>query len=63
VWGPGHFISTNQSFFEFELCKPLAARPPNLDVQLALERADSLLGARRYSDAVDVLEGVKEATR
>jgi hypothetical protein len=41
--------------------KPLQARPPNLDVQLALEKANSFLESRKYLDAIDVLEGIKEA--
>ncbi|WP_409192993.1 metallophosphoesterase family protein [Bradyrhizobium sp. RDM4] len=61
VWGPGHFISSNRSFFDFELCKPIQARPTHLDVQLILERASSLLEAQRYADAVDVLQGVKQS--
>ena len=61
VWGPGHFVSSNRSFFDFDLCKPLQARPPNLDVQLAMERANSLLESRKYLDAIEVLEGIKEA--
>jgi hypothetical protein len=61
VWGPGHFISSNRSFFDFELCKPLQVRPPDLDIQLALERANSLLESRKYLDAIGVLEGIKEA--
>jgi hypothetical protein len=60
VWGPGHFSSTNSSFVDFELCKPLVSRPPQLDLQLTLDRADKLLGARRWSEALVVLDGVKD---
>jgi hypothetical protein len=48
VWGPGHYNSTNNSFFDFELCKPLTTRPHQLDLQLTLDRADKLLGAGHW---------------
>lgn len=60
VWGPGHFINTNSSFFDFEVCKPLVTRSPQLDVQLALDRADKLLGARLWREALEVLDEIKE---
>ena len=59
VWGPGHFNSTNASFSDFSLCKPVGTRPPHLDEQLALERADELLGAGQWHDALDVLDTIK----
>lgn len=61
VWGPGHFIKTNSSFFDFEICKPLVTRPPQLDVWLALDRADKLLGAHLWREALEVLYEIKEA--
>jgi hypothetical protein len=60
VWRPGHFINTNSSFFDFELCKPLMTRPAQLDVQLTLDRADKLLGSRQWREALDVLDDIKE---
>jgi hypothetical protein len=59
VWGPGHFVNTNRSFFNFELCKPLVNRSAQLDVQLVLDRADKLLGCRQWYAAVDILDDVK----
>lgn len=59
VWGPGHFNATNNSYFDFELCKPLATRPPQLDVQITLERADNYLGAHQCNEALGVLDAVK----
>lgn len=61
VWGPGHFINTNSSFFDFEICKPLAARAPQLNAQLVLDQADKLLGARLWREALTVLEAMKDA--
>jgi hypothetical protein len=60
VWGPGHFTSSNNSYFDFKLCEPLSTRPPQLDVQITLDRADKHLGARQWSNALDVLEEVKD---
>ncbi|MFM9913099.1 MAG: metallophosphoesterase family protein [Methylophilaceae bacterium] len=60
VWGPGHFINTNNSFFDFEICKPLATRSSQLDVQLALDQADKLLGAGLWHKALEILEEIKE---
>ena len=60
VWGPGHFNVTNTSFVDFDLCKPLAIRPAHLDTQLALDRANKLLGARHWREAVDVLCKMKD---
>lgn len=62
VWGPGHFINTNSSFFDFIICKPVLTRPPQLDVQLALERADMLLGTHLWREAIEVLEAIKEVS-
>lgn len=61
VWGPGHFINTNSSFFDFEICKPILNRPAQLDVQLTLEQADKLLGARLWHEALEVLKKIKGA--
>ncbi len=59
VWGPGHFVNTNSSFLDFELCEPLVTRPAQLDVQLALDRADKLLGSRQWREALDVLDDIR----
>ncbi len=60
VWGPGHFISTNSSFFNFDLCRPLITRSSHLDIQLVLDRADKLLGAHKWREALEVLGEIKE---
>lgn len=60
VWGPGHFISTNNSFFDFNLCNPIENRSSNLDAQLALDRADKLLGCHKWSEALEILSQVKD---
>jgi Calcineurin-like phosphoesterase len=60
VWGPGHFNVTNNSYFDFELCKPLATRPPQLDMQITLDQADKYLGARQWNEALGILDTVKE---
>lgn len=60
VWGPGHFNTTNCSFLDFELCKPLANRPAQLDAQVALDRADKLLGRRLWREALDILCDLKD---
>ena len=60
VWGPGHFINTNNSFFDFKMCKPLLTRSSQLDAQLALDRADKLLGTRLWREALEVLDEIKE---
>jgi hypothetical protein len=61
VWGPGLFYATGKSYVDFELCKPLASRPGQLDRRLALERADQLLGNRNWADALQILADVKDA--
>lgn len=60
IWGPGHFISSNRSYVDFELCKPMSSRPAQLDTQLALERADTYLGEREWGKALDLLGAMKE---
>ncbi len=60
VWGPGHFNSTNSSSVDFDLCKPLMTRPPHLDVELALDRVDKLIGSGQWRDALDVLDKAKD---
>jgi 3',5'-cyclic AMP phosphodiesterase CpdA len=57
VWGPGHFVDTNQSFVEFELSPPLVARPARLDLQLVLEAADVLLGKANWTQVLTTLAG------
>jgi DNA repair exonuclease SbcCD nuclease subunit len=59
VWGPGHFHGTNTSFSDFALCKPVRIRPAHLNEQLALERADKLLGAGQWHEALDVLNTIR----
>ncbi len=61
VWGPGHFISTNNSFLDFSLCKPIQTRSSQLDVQLALDQADRLLGSQQWREALEILNGIKDA--
>lgn len=61
VWGPGHFIATNQSYVDFDLSKPLADRPAGLDLQLAIEQADKLLGSHNWSEAAELLGRIKDA--
>lgn len=58
-WGPGHFTNTNSSFFEFELCQPIATRPKQLDEQLIFDKADRLLGAQKWREALDILEEIE----
>lgn len=60
VWGPGHFVSTNKSYFDFELCQPLSTRPIKIELDLALDRADRLIGERRWREAVEILESLKD---
>jgi hypothetical protein len=58
IWGPGHFVSTNGSYVEFELEKPLRRRPANLDQHMLLEKADALLAAGKSREAVQILRGM-----
>jgi 3',5'-cyclic AMP phosphodiesterase CpdA len=60
IWGPGYFDATNKSYIDFALCKPLAGRPSNLDSQLALERADLLIGERKWLEGVDALSAIRD---
>jgi hypothetical protein len=55
IWGPGHFISTNSSHFDFTLCGPLTARSPQLDIQLLLDSVDQHIGRGNPREALDVL--------
>lgn len=52
VWGPGLFVDTNASFMNFDLSRPVSSRPPNLDVELALERASDFLGKAQWTDVL-----------
>ena len=61
VWGPGHFISTNSSFIDFQVCKPLKIRSTQLDAQLALDRAEKLLGNQQWRETLDILDGIKDS--
>jgi len=60
IWGPGRFIMTNSSFFDFKLCPPLTTRPAQLDLQLLLDQADKLVGLQQWHEALDILERIKE---
>ena len=60
IWGPGHFINTNRSYFDFDLCKPLLTRPAQLDVQRTLDQADKLLGSHQWLEAINVLDDIKD---
>ena len=59
VWGPGHFISSNSSFFDFELSRPLTKRPIILDSQLSLEHVDRYIGSHQWKEALEILEPIK----
>lgn len=60
MWGPGRFYSTNTSYVDFDLCRPLSVRSPDLDKRLALEQADRLLGSGQHREALALLSSVKE---
>jgi hypothetical protein len=60
VWGPGHFISTNSSYFDFSLCPPIATRHPELDSQLALAAADEQIGKGNPQEALRVLDSLRD---
>jgi hypothetical protein len=60
VWGPGHFIITNNSYCDFELSMPVMRRSAELDLHLLLEHADDALGSRRWSDALALLKKVRD---
>ncbi len=61
IWGPGHFVASNKSFANFELCGPLTTRPRGLDINLQLEKAEELIGRGCWRDAIALLEEVQEA--
>lgn len=60
IWGPGHFISTNNSFCDFDLCKPLAARSAGLSQQLLLEKADEAVGSGLWREAINILHAMRD---
>jgi hypothetical protein len=60
VWGPGHFIASGKSYLDFDICEPLSKRPSQLNHNLALSRADELLGAHKWTEALEVLAPLKE---
>jgi hypothetical protein len=60
VWGPGLFYATGKSHVDFDLCKPVSGRPNRLDSTLALERADRLLGERKWAEALQILRELKD---
>lgn len=53
IWGAGSFISTGNSYLDFDICKPPLERPAGLDVELALESLANLVGQQRWRDALD----------
>jgi hypothetical protein len=59
VWGPGYFINTNSSFFEFDICEPLMVRPSGLDTDLIIARAENFIGLRQWREAVDIMTGLR----
>jgi hypothetical protein len=61
VWGPGHFYVTGKSYVDFDLCRPLAKRPEDLDTALELEQADRLLAKKKWAEALDILTPIKQA--
>lgn len=56
IWSSGVFAETGRSFIEFEICPPLERRPEHLDLTIALESADRLIGNRQLGQAVTLLE-------
>lgn len=63
IWGPGRFLESGRSYLEFRLSKPRATRPPQLDEQLRLEKAEALLGAKRWEDALQMLDTIPGSDR
>jgi hypothetical protein len=61
IWAPGRFVVTNDSYLEFAVEPPAAARPANLDIQLAIERAERAVGEKRWADAVELLRSHRDA--
>lgn len=59
IWGPGFFINTNTSYFDFTICQPLSERPAKLDLQIALDAAEKLVGEKRWREAIDALVPLK----
>lgn len=60
IWGPGHIIAANTSHFPFSISPPLHDRPARLDVELALQRAESLVGSRNWAAALSALTPIKD---
>lgn len=58
IWGPGRFVATNASYFEFSIAPPVASRPATLDAQLLLEKADVLLAGGLWGEAIELLRKV-----
>jgi hypothetical protein len=56
IWGPGHFTSTNSSYFDFELCEPLEGRPPQLDGQLLIATIEERIGKGQFLEALKALD-------
>lgn len=55
IWAPGRFTVSNDSYLDFALEAPARARPRNLDLQLAIERAERAVGEKRWADAIALL--------
>ncbi len=60
LWGPGYIVATGTDHVEFPVCEPLAHRPERLDAALALERAEALIGAGQWEDAVRCLDAISK---
>src|SRR5260370_28637088 len=58
--GPGLFNATGKSYMDFKISRPLVKRPPQLDKRLMLELADELLSKRSWTEALHILEQVRE---
>jgi hypothetical protein len=59
IWGPGHFTSTNRSYFDFDLCKPLEARSTERDNQLLLKLIDEQVGNGHYNEALKTIRNAR----
>jgi len=60
VWGPGQFNSTGKSYVDSTISLPLISRPKTLDRTLLLEKADTLLGEKRWKEALALLREIKD---
>jgi hypothetical protein len=60
VWGPGLFNITDKSFVDFQLSPPFTKRPKGLDITLVVERAENLLLAKNWREAIEILKPLKD---